>query len=444
MKQFKFHCPNCGQRFAATYEKAGTASNCTTCKKDMMVPMAPSWLKLGFAKQVIPAILSEQPSLLIRAANSTEGFNALKEAWNEFAQDECDPEEFTPPDDFHIETVANDGAFVVTLTFPKAYRESEAYYGIAILTPPDGSKLTNDTLRFSTKRYFLLSLYGGKTNYEEAIKGKIQSHGTGCSPQDLASFVGWAREKCGLPYSPATDSNKKRENTAINEQALAAAFAEARSTLNAALQLFLNGDYETFSVKFPVIEGDQEEHLWLGDLKYYTDGTFSGIIEDQPKIVSSIVQGQSCEVAYDDVSDWQSFTAGKIHGNYSLRALIPFLSEAEAAKYRAVFADLPNQLETESSSIPSHPSEETPPEAPQNAEPPPVLESTGTSAPPEAASPQEPLVQEPFAEPNWQSAATPAEHVSSPQAAPAPEAPPNLPDLPKRPQLIIPPQQKKG
>lgn len=305
----------------------------------MLVPLGPNWLKLGFAKQVVPAILFETPSILIGAAVSADGFKVLRQAWDEFAEDECEEEDYLPPDEVEIKSVRVDGALVVALTFPKAYREGEAYYGVAILQPPEGTKLTKNTIRQASKRYFLLSLYDGLTFYEEVIGAKVKSLGRGNDPEDQDAFVKWAQEKCGLhgdrPDPTATDSV-----TSDGMQATAA-LAEARSTLNGALQRFLKGEYETFSVKIPITEGEQKEDLWLGDLKYYSDGTFSGIIEDKPQVVQTVVQGQSCEVAYDDVKDWQSFHQGKIHGNYSLRALIPELSSEEAAKYRAVLAELP-------------------------------------------------------------------------------------------------------
>ena len=338
MKQYRFHCPNCGQRFAATPDKAGTATKCSTCQADMMVPLAPSPLKVGFAKEVLPALLFETPSILISAAHTGEGLRALKTAWDEYAQDECAADDYFAPDELKVEVLRAEGALTLLFELPKAYRESEAFYATATLVPPAGQKLTHETVRHATKRFFLLSLYGGKTFFEEAIGGKIKSRGRGTAPDDRNAFVSWAQQQCGL--------SGLRPSPAITEVApdlrhSAAALAEARSTLNSALQRFLNGEYETFSVKVPIVEGDMKEDLWLGDLKYYSDGTFSGIIEDRPKIVQTIVQGQSCEVAYDDVKDWQSFHKGKIHGNYSLRALIPELSSEEAAKYRAVLADLP-------------------------------------------------------------------------------------------------------
>lgn len=442
MKQFKFHCPSCGQRFAATYEKAGTASRCSTCREDMMVPMAPSWLKLGFAKQVIPALLAESPTILIRAAHTTEGLNALKGAWDEFAQDECDSADYMPPDEVTVTSNPEQGSLVITITLPRAYRESESYCAVAILSPPEGTKLTNDTLRSATKRYFLLSLYSGKTNYEEYINGKIQSYGKGSPANEINEFVNWARKKCGI--EPARPDPGTTEGVSSDEMAIAAAFAEARTTLNSALQRFLQGEYETFSVKFPVTEGDRQEHLWLGDLKYYTDGTFSGIIEDKPKIIESFVQGQSCEVAYDDITDWQSFHQGKIHGNYSLRALIPELSSEEAAKYKAVLADLPGHESPSGHS--NHSAPQAPTEAPfaENSAPSPVPAPAPAPDPIPALAPQPQPQPQPA--PPVQPQTPQTQQTPQPQTAPPAQAHPDAAGrnvTPARPKLIIPPSVGK-
>jgi len=466
-----------------------------------MVPMAPSWLKLGFSKQLIPALLSESPSIIIRAAHTADGLEALKRAWNEFAEDECDPSEYTPPDELDVSSVPHDGAFVVSMTFPKAYRESEPYYGCAVFTPPEGSKLTNDTLRNASTRYFLLSLYGGRPIFEEVVGGKIHSKGKGTKPDDRDAFVAWACSQCCIPPEPKASTPDGNDPVASPKE-LAAAYAEARTTFNAALQRFLHGEYETFSVKFPVDEGEQKEHLWLGDLKYYTDGTFSGVIEDRPKIVESVVQGQSCEVAYNDITDWQAFHQGKIHGNYSLRALIPHLTQEEAVKYRMVLAELPThtyqspaavpfaeggaaeiaetpapeegetlatalspeveEAESESLAVPLVPLvsvedsaaneparepliEPSSPEPPANQPGPPPKPAAQPMIPAASVPATPPAEPEPVAEPVPEAAPAPVQPtpVASPAKLATPPVDPSNPP-PKRPQLIIPPAPPKN
>jgi len=338
-RQFKFHCPNCGQRFAATFDQAGTASRCHTCQQEIMVPIAPSWLKVCFAKQIVPSLFTENPAALIRASHSEGGLNVLKSTWNDFAQNHCEPHDYSEPEGLAVSSLRDGGMLFISITFPKAYRESEAFYGIAVLTPPPNTKLTNETLHLATKRYFLLSLYSEKTIIEEAVEGKIYSHGNGCPADDPHHFLQWARQAYGLQdEAPITETIAPGTPS---EMALNTAHAAARSTLDHAIRCFMAGEYETFSVKFPIIEGEYKEHLWLGNLTCFEDGSFSGVIEDHPKIIKSVVQGQTCQISQTDITDWQSFHQGKIHGNYSLRALIPTLSAEEAVKYHAILAELP-------------------------------------------------------------------------------------------------------
>jgi uncharacterized protein YegJ (DUF2314 family) len=117
------------------------------------------------------------------------------------------------------------------------------------------------------------------------------------------------------------------------------AIASARTRLPDVIDQFIAGDLENFTVKVRVSDGQNSEHFWLSDVKY-NDGRFIGTINAQPQMVDGIVEGQVYDAPIDDVTDWMHLRDDLMHGNYTLRVLLPKMPKEEANKYAAHLAPL--------------------------------------------------------------------------------------------------------
>ena len=99
-----------------------------------------------------------------------------------------------------------------------------------------------------------------------------------------------------------------------------------------------SGAGSDFAVKVPIHDGDVTEHFWLTDISY-EDGEFEGKIGNEPGMVSNVSFGQLVRVRKEEISDWLFMRGGKMHGNYTMRPLLPTMSVEDAAYYRSMLAE---------------------------------------------------------------------------------------------------------
>ncbi len=78
---------------------------------------------------------------------------------------------------------------------------------------------------------------------------------------------------------------------------------------------------ESFSVKKMISDGEEVEHLWLTDVSY-SDGKFTGIINEDPQSVSNVIFGQEVTVEEAEILDWMYLDDGALVGNFTLRSLL--------------------------------------------------------------------------------------------------------------------------
>jgi len=111
-----------------------------------------------------------------------------------------------------------------------------------------------------------------------------------------------------------------------------AAMATARSTVSKFTSALASptGDQSGFSVKMPVVDSGQTEHIWLAEVAY--DGkSFHGTINNTPEVVKSVKLGQKVSVDASDISDWMYIDKGVLVGGYTIRVLRETMSPAERA-----------------------------------------------------------------------------------------------------------------
>jgi uncharacterized protein YegJ (DUF2314 family) len=150
---------------------------------------------------------------------------------------------------------------------------------------------------------------------------------------------------CGVAYA-ATESTHMagRENkapgppgyasVADNDKAMGRAVRHARKTLGfflAALRT-KKADDSGFEVKKAFVDGNNVEHLWVGDLTF--DGkNFHGTVNNQPRDLHNVKLGRAVTVAPRDITDWMFVKSGRLIGGYTTRVLYVRLSPQDKAVF---------------------------------------------------------------------------------------------------------------
>ena len=77
-----------------------------------------------------------------------------------------------------------------------------------------------------------------------------------------------------------------------------------------------------YAVRVGIREGRDAEYFWLNEFSW-SDGTFMGRINDEPRLVKSIKPGQIYRFNRFDIVDWMYIDekSGRTFGNFTARAL---------------------------------------------------------------------------------------------------------------------------
>ncbi|MBM3522113.1 MAG: DUF2314 domain-containing protein [Alphaproteobacteria bacterium] len=138
-----------------------------------------------------------------------------------------------------------------------------------------------------------------------------------------------------LGVSPITNA-QGRDPTA--HPAIAEAVAKARDSLPEFMERWRSNDIQDTGYALKVAIGDQNgvEHLWVTGLQR-RDGRIFGVIDTRPMRVRSHAAGQQIEIKPDSIVDWMFFRRGRMVGNHTGRAMLPYLPAPEAEKLRLLF-----------------------------------------------------------------------------------------------------------
>ena len=93
----------------------------------------------------------------------------------------------------------------------------------------------------------------------------------------------------------------------------------ARSTVGQFIYALQNprAGQTLFAVKARFTDGDQMEYMWLTDLRY-NNGQFTGVINNQPSVVSNVHMGDEYTVGAYQIDDWMILDNDQIVGGYSV------------------------------------------------------------------------------------------------------------------------------
>jgi uncharacterized protein YegJ (DUF2314 family) len=290
-----------------------------------------------FGTQVIQQALANSIGALSGAILGGEGTKALTNIWNKLWAVNLPDEPPMKPDGLTVDVCRERDLMLVIITFPTLASAGAARVGVIVLGPCEDPKWGAEARETLPFRYFVLrNAANGRSLVEEWTSDTPTPLGPGPAPH-AAFFVEWVlHHQLGRPMGNDASMTIPR-----GDDAMAAAIERARRELPGVLQRFVAGKLggTAFTVKVAVRDGEHREFFWLSDM-VYADGKFSGIIDAEPGMVSTIKRGDRWTAPTEEVVDWMFACDKKMHGNYTLRALLPQMPPAEAAKYRAVLAEV--------------------------------------------------------------------------------------------------------
>lgn len=118
--------------------------------------------------------------------------------------------------------------------------------------------------------------------------------------------------------------------------------AAARTTFDA-FWTRINADktgLDAISIKVAVPHAGGAEHLWMTGCKSANAQTFDCVVSNEAVDVP-LKLGSRYSFERASISDWMYRQNGKIHGGYSIRALLPTLPAQQAQAMTAMLAPLP-------------------------------------------------------------------------------------------------------
>ena len=124
-----------------------------------------------------------------------------------------------------------------------------------------------------------------------------------------------------------------------NDPEMNAAIKSARATLDTFLAS-PEFELDTAALKAALPHDNGAEHIFMLDVRRDGD-LFEGTIGNAPVYLPGLRQGDRHRFGYDQISDWTYSTGGKIHGGYTVRAMLSRLPQAEADALAARLAPLP-------------------------------------------------------------------------------------------------------
>lgn len=290
----------------------------------------PHPLKFHFAKTYLPEALRGMRSGFVNAMASDQAVDVLSRSWSKFGLANLTKSQMVEPTGMDVNVFKEGDQLLIVLTLPAPNCKGEPWYAAAVIGPTENGQWTQDVLDVAPYRYFVATATEAGTEIEELSGDSFLSHGPG-PEADLHLFIEWVMNAAVRDSSIVSVRSEDEE--------MEHAIAEARASLPAAIERFIAGELQAFTVKVRVSDGQNAEHFWLSDTKY-NNGMFVGTIEAQPQMVSGITEGQVYEAPIESVTDWMHLKDGLMHGNYTLRVLLPKMPQEEARKYAAHLAPL--------------------------------------------------------------------------------------------------------
>ncbi len=129
------------------------------------------------------------------------------------------------------------------------------------------------------------------------------------------------------------------QNVPDDDPGMLAAYARAKATLPGFWERVARPEPgERFSVKLRyATRAGNDELIWANDPELNGD-LVSAVIDNEPRDIEGLKIGDRVAVPVNRVVDWIIVRQGKMHGGFTIRALLPHMPPEEAAELRRMLA----------------------------------------------------------------------------------------------------------
>lgn len=303
-------------------ERCGVAMPCPSLDE-----MMPSFLT-SFMKDHVPGLYEEDLVRAVGTLTLSDPNEAAKVLMSFYQGMSARMELALDPVEFQVMPFRDGDQVASIFVCPEPAKEGEVYFSAAVIGQVgDGSE---DAFSRANFTYYLLEKAGDSTRVLKRVNDHYEVVSEGVVP-DIGEFFGWVHGAMG--------GDHRVRQTASDDDAMAAAIQTARETVVAEIEPFLAGQRADFMIKVAITDAhEQTEHMWLDGVSF-AEGAFAGHITEAPHTLEGFQEGQRFRVPPEGISDWMYLSEGRMFGNYTLRAMLPSMPEAEASKYLAILAD---------------------------------------------------------------------------------------------------------
>jgi len=131
--------------------------------------------------------------------------------------------------------------------------------------------------------------------------------------------------------------NDEMTNMQSEEPAVRRATEQAQATLDDFLTKAkrLPAGTSSYALKVRIQEGRDTEYFWVEEFTW-SDGSFTGRINNAPRLVNSVKLGQIYKFSRSQIADWKYFDEknGKTFGNFTACALLSKEPAAQAEQIK--------------------------------------------------------------------------------------------------------------
>ncbi len=234
-------------------------------------------------------------------------------------------------DQLSVEVMRHEDHLIAAMRFPRLHGcvcISAGLWWVGPLEDP-----SRESVAKGSRRFFVMGEdvgAPGEAAIYDASSEQIQSLGM-IPSADLELFVDTMLER----YIEG--------NTSVSFPTGDASMAEAMDQARALVPYFMDilenyPTVEAYSVKVRIEDENGVEYFWLENTKWQ-NGSFLGTIGNDPERTKCVTYGQAVTVTPDQICDWYYMWEGKMRGNYTLRASLPFMDPVQAAKFSSVLDD---------------------------------------------------------------------------------------------------------
>lgn len=124
-------------------------------------------------------------------------------------------------------------------------------------------------------------------------------------------------------------------SVAKGDSDMEAAFRQARATLKDFLALVRTPrpSITSYAVKIGIPDRDEVEYFWISRF-VQKDGVLTGTIDNAPRLVRNVRQGERISFKESDVVDWLYREDGRMIGNYTACALVKKEPKRQAEEFK--------------------------------------------------------------------------------------------------------------